>query len=291
MFGPESTIDAEGRLSRRTIMIVAGAAALALAAVVVAALIVRARRDVGIDVQNLARVESQLEQTLEGCAQAADPEACRQRKVQLAANATGAVSVCAHLDGADRDACVWEVARQRGDPEACAGIIDAVRAATCADGLFARLAVADSDASLCTKISSESSANACALAVAGPTTAANCAESGESAEACEALSAYELAAASMDPARCRQLADEEYANRCLERVGSGDLDHDGLSADAEEAYGTSDASVDSDADGLSDADEVNVYGTDPSNPDTDGDGYPDGSEVENGYDPNGPGHL
>ncbi len=37
--------------------------------------------------------------------------------------------------------------------------------------------------------------------------------------------------------------------------------------------------VDSDGDGLLDADEVNIYGTDPFNPDSDGDGLLDGEEV------------
>lgn len=43
--------------------------------------------------------------------------------------------------------------------------------------------------------------------------------------------------------------------------------------------------VDSDGDGLLDADETGVYGTDPANPDTDFDGTPDGTEVANGTDP------
>ncbi len=42
--------------------------------------------------------------------------------------------------------------------------------------------------------------------------------------------------------------------------------------------------LDSDQDGLSDAEEK-TYGTDPFNPDTDGDGYTDGAEVKSGYDP------
>jgi len=42
--------------------------------------------------------------------------------------------------------------------------------------------------------------------------------------------------------------------------------------------------IDSDQDGLSDAEEK-TYGTDPHNPDTDGDGYSDGAEVKAGYDP------
>lgn len=48
--------------------------------------------------------------------------------------------------------------------------------------------------------------------------------------------------------------------------------------------------VDSDADGLTDDQEV-MYGTDFMNSDSDGDGYLDGAEVQNGYNPNGPGQL
>ena len=47
---------------------------------------------------------------------------------------------------------------------------------------------------------------------------------------------------------------------------------------------TSNIFLDSDQDGLTDAEEK-VYGTDPHNPDTDGDGYNDGAEVRAGYDP------
>ena len=43
-------------------------------------------------------------------------------------------------------------------------------------------------------------------------------------------------------------------------------------------------SIDSDNDGLTDAEEV-IFGTAPTNPDTDGDGYRDGVEVANGYNP------
>ena len=48
--------------------------------------------------------------------------------------------------------------------------------------------------------------------------------------------------------------------------------------------------VDSDGDGLFDAEEE-IYKTNPKNPDTDGDGYLDGDEIENGYNPLGEGKL
>ena len=51
-----------------------------------------------------------------------------------------------------------------------------------------------------------------------------------------------------------------------------------------------DMTLDSDNDGLTDAEEE-VYGTDKNNSDTDGDGYTDGAEVQNGYNPLGEGKL
>jgi thrombospondin type 3 repeat protein len=54
-----------------------------------------------------------------------------------------------------------------------------------------------------------------------------------------------------------------------------DKDGDGIFSRQERLLGTSDLSVDSDGDGLSDADERNIFHTDPGNPDTDGDGVID----------------
>lgn len=70
-----------------------------------------------------------------------------------------------------------------------------------------------------------------------------------------------------------------------------DTDADGLT-DAEEAVLNTDPAVaDTDGDGLDDKAETQTYGTNPLNPDTDGDTYNDGDEVKNGYNPNGPGKL
>jgi len=68
-----------------------------------------------------------------------------------------------------------------------------------------------------------------------------------------------------------------------------DSDKDGLTDAEEETYGTDPGEPDSDGDELFDREEVLVYGTDPLDPDTDGDGYLDGNEVKNGYDPVRPG--
>lgn len=63
-----------------------------------------------------------------------------------------------------------------------------------------------------------------------------------------------------------------------------DSDADGLSDGEEVEYGTDPAVSDSDGDGLSDGDEVEA-GTDPVLVDTDGDGLSDGDEVAAGTDP------
>jgi hypothetical protein len=70
-----------------------------------------------------------------------------------------------------------------------------------------------------------------------------------------------------------------------------DSDGDGLSDAEEIALGTNPQSADTDSDGLTDFDEVKIYGTDPKNPDTDGDGFLDGAEVKAGFNPKGPGKL
>lgn len=68
-----------------------------------------------------------------------------------------------------------------------------------------------------------------------------------------------------------------------------DTDGDGLSnADELEVYGTDPWSMDTDGDRISDGDEVLIYKTDPLNKDTDGDGYYDGVEISSGYDPLNP---
>ena len=78
-------------------------------------------------------------------------------------------------------------------------------------------------------------------------------------------------------------------------VVQGDSDADGLSNAQEGFIGTDPFNPDSDGDGLTDGQEVLIFGTDPLNVDTDRDGYSDGQEVLvllsdplDPYDPSGP---
>lgn len=70
-----------------------------------------------------------------------------------------------------------------------------------------------------------------------------------------------------------------------------DSDGDGLTNAQEVEAGTSVTMTDTDGDGLGDREEVEVYETDPRAVDSDGDTYLDGAEVSSGYNPNGPGRL
>ncbi len=63
--------------------------------------------------------------------------------------------------------------------------------------------------------------------------------------------------------------------------GAVDSDGDGLTDAEELALGTDPNNLDTDGDGLTDYEEVRVHGTDPLNPDTDYDGLTDGEEVHN----------
>ena len=70
-----------------------------------------------------------------------------------------------------------------------------------------------------------------------------------------------------------------------------DADKDGLGDVREAELGTNPFVVDTDADGLSDREEVVVYMTNPLVKDTDKDTYEDGQEVASGYNPRGAGKL
>ncbi|MBN2567216.1 hypothetical protein JXB02_03985 [Candidatus Woesearchaeota archaeon] len=64
-----------------------------------------------------------------------------------------------------------------------------------------------------------------------------------------------------------------------------DPDGDGLTIDEEIQFKIDPYRADSDADGMTDVDEIAIYKTDPTNSDSDGDTLPDGFEIKNLMDP------
>jgi len=83
----------------------------------------------------------------------------------------------------------------------------------------------------------------------------------------------------------------EAAVPIIAPISMVDSDSDGLTDAEEQAAGTNINIIDTDNDGLSDYEEVKIYKTNPLSADTDGDGYLDGAEVKSGYNPNGAGKL
>ncbi|BFU44260.1 NlpC/P60 family protein [Krasilnikovia sp. MM14-A1004] len=82
----------------------------------------------------------------------------------------------------------------------------------------------------------------------------------------------------------------------LPDLGGPDTDHDGLSDALERRYGLDPLRADTDADNLTDAQELVTYGTDGRKADTDGDQLNDAFELAQGLDPRSPdtdhdGHL
>jgi hypothetical protein len=103
---------------------------------------------------------------------------------------------------------------------------------------------------------------------------------------------FEIIEGGDDLAMNEEFFDDTNDPASLQIVVDLDSDGDGLTdADEINIYGTNPLNPDTDGDGLTDGDEVNIYGTDPLNPDTDGDGYSDGDEVRGGYNPLGEGRL
>ena len=90
-----------------------------------------------------------------------------------------------------------------------------------------------------------------------------------------------------------QTISEEEIKKVQEQLAqfADDKDRDGLSAEKEKEFGTSDNDSDTDWDNVSDKDEIEKWGTNPTKADTDGDGYNDGFEINGGFNPKGIGKL
>lgn len=100
----------------------------------------------------------------------------------------------------------------------------------------------------------------------------------------------------LDPLGASQPATDRAAPAApvFQPGGAGaavDTDGDGLNDAEELTLGTNARLVDTDGDGLADWEEVKIFTTNPLQADTDGDTYSDGLEVQNGYNPKGAGKL
>jgi hypothetical protein len=178
-----------------------------------------------------------------------------------AARAVGFADGCNGLTGPAFADCLSLIAIDSGSAEACASLEGAEKI-SCTDVATSTKAVLDKKYSLCETVVDLAVRAGCEVMVTDKARLANdCSGFGVPESECRST-ATAVAVASGDIKACDAVPIETRAG-CLDGFNS----------------------VDTDADGLSDGEELTKYFTDPKNPDTDGDGYTDGAEVASGHDP------
>lgn len=217
---------------------------------------------------------------------------CLQDSFEDLAGSGQRANVCRGLEGNALTECVAAFVLSTNSPDACR-YLEEGDVQGCEDRWYLGAAVDNFDVKLCSRIENGTRREACGIRIAVlDAEDGSCDSSGDWSGKCEEEVSYKAIFAQVtDISECRERFDYDentdggLAARCESDFTSTDSDGDGLYLPREIELGTSDDSVDTDADGLTDADEVNVYGTSPVNPDTDGDGFADGLEVEGGFDP------
>lgn len=229
-------------------------------------------------------VEQAREVAERSCAGVQDEEKCLAQIPLRLAEETGDPSYCQDLDKNLADECYGLAALRSQNTRICNEIADLPLRQLCVDALIAG-SIQTGDVDACYNLENEELASNCArsqlfnLAQTG-----DCSHKRMTDDICEAGRIIAEATESGDGALCAELSGD-WQVLCYEYTGSMDADQDGLLAEEELEYGTSDNAIDTDGDGLSDYDEVRIHGTGPTFTDTDGDGYDDGVEVNNGFDP------
>lgn len=219
------------------------------------------------------------------CATSSDPEACERSRVEaLLVSGDVDASACDAFNGEERDACLWTAARSAQQEAGCSEIEDETAKNACIQELLLARAIKEQDRALCTQLQNPLLATGCEETIRQSLAREGTCEDVYEAEVCIDRARLAEATEAKDPDLCRALVNTTLQEECLDVVGVGDRDKDGLDAVQETSLGTDDRNPDTDGDGLTDKEERDG-GTNPLLSDTDGDGFSDGSEVENEYDP------
>lgn len=194
----------------------------------------------------------------DACAGTPNADACRIAKAKDLAITSKKSDGCDALKDADKDDCLWSVARVAQDVAICAKIHEKDFVARCTDERFASLAITASNSVLCDKIQDEQTKEACKTVIASEKSF-SCEKTDTDCELSRIMKSANLA---QDADVCNIL-DPKRGVLCKTSVLVNDPDRDGLDS----------------------TQEIVVYHTDPRKADTDGDGYSDGAEVKSGHDP------
>lgn len=282
-------------LSRRRLVIIA-IVVVALSVIVVTVIVVR-NLTTGRAPSTATRAvreasEHTVAQAPASCASAQEPSQCVFATVKREALSLGDARVCDALADKERAGCVLAVAHERKDWEIC-DTLNGDEQTRCEDSVREAVAIDRLDRAICEGIVREALRVSCDESVVSRVVSdGSCAAHGIEVSLCENAAEFARIVAAGDVEACAVFDDEEMRFSCTGSVMERLDDEVGLSDDDEppSVAESSDASIDSDGDGLTDAQE-GVYGTDPANADSDGDGYSDGEEVSNGYNPLGEGRL
>lgn len=232
-------------------------------------------------------IEKNIENAMINCQDSKNIEKCLESASTILARENGDTAYCKNNSDEERDICLNATAITTGNREICSSIKELSLASNCSDAILAtQIKSAGASIDLCAEYSTSELQDVCvANFLYQWAWAGDCTDQRISQLLCQSLAETKIAKEARDPGLCDVIKDAELVLACREKVGPGDLDLDGVLADEESYLGTSDTNSDTDADGLSDFDEIKIHKTDPSSQDTDRDGYNDGAEVRAGYDP------
>lgn len=214
----------------------------------------------GDEVQSeLEAAEAEVAQRQEECEEG--DEACKDQAQTEVARASGVVEACNGLEEQALLNCVTLIAMEEKNQYAC-NTLGGGEQTMCSDAVLLARAEAGEGMSICKDIKDSTKKTSCeALVTSSARASGDCVKYGVDQSVCDAQGVINALLAAGDFSGCAELPEEERI-MCVERFSSTDADSDGLTAQEESAYGTSDQSAD-----------------------TDGDGYDDRTEIEAGYNP------
>lgn len=192
---------------------------------------------------------------------AQDVDACIANVAMRLAQENGDESFCKDYEGDAFDDCVMLAAINGGDTRVCNDIKNDDKKVSCTNAVLAVTleATTPDECKAYTDVALQTRCTDSVIRQAWLD--GDCDVDGVTEELCSDGAVIRQAKAERNPALCNQIDGESF-DICIELVGNEDLDLDGVPADDERIYGTSD-----------------------TNPDTDGDGYDDKTEIDNGFDP------
>ena len=222
------------------------------------------------NLQQVAQATRVMEDRVEQCATAEDPEGCRRAAVNNQAVSVSSAELCSALEGTDLENCVRLIAQDSLDVADCRALQGESKQ-RCEDDVTIAVAKANVDLRGCNGMNDAARAEECRSLVTGLVVAeGTCRQNGIDTTLCEDKDLFNRAIETADLALCESFEAQARMN-CRDEVNDvleSDTDRDGLSLGEERQYGTN-----------------------PDVRDTDGDGFLDGEEVRGGYNPLGEGTL